>query len=65
MKNFSDPIEAGSFTTVLASNRTLSNPLHIGSLKSNFGQVADTTTVSIVSHLTCTDTSKARAAFSV
>nr|ALQ32775.1 putative polyketide synthase [Fusarium babinda] len=34
-----DPIEAGSFTTVLASERTASNPLHIGSLKSNFGHL--------------------------
>ncbi|KAJ4245071.1 hypothetical protein NW762_014282 [Fusarium torreyae] len=34
-----DPIEAGSFTTVLASERTPSNPLYIGSLKSNFGHL--------------------------
>ncbi|KAJ3545058.1 hypothetical protein NM208_g2700 [Fusarium decemcellulare] len=34
-----DPIEAGSFTTVLASQRTPSNPLYIGSLKSNFGHL--------------------------
>ncbi|CAM1509651.1 Fc.00g033900.m01.CDS01 [Cosmosporella sp. VM-42] len=34
-----DPIEAGSFTTVLARERTSSNPLYIGSLKSNFGHL--------------------------
>ncbi|KAI1810659.1 putative polyketide synthase [Poronia punctata] len=34
-----DPIEAGSFTSVLASERTPSNPLYIGSLKSNFGHL--------------------------
>ncbi|KAI8633246.1 putative polyketide synthase [Xylariaceae sp. FL1651] len=34
-----DPIEAGAFATVLASERTPSNPLHIGSLKSNFGHL--------------------------
>jgi acyl transferase domain-containing protein/NADPH:quinone reductase-like Zn-dependent oxidoreductase/SAM-dependent methyltransferase/acyl carrier protein len=34
-----DPIEAGSFTTVLAAERTSANPLHIGSLKSNFGHL--------------------------
>lgn len=34
-----DPIEAGAFATVLASERTPSNPLYIGSLKSNFGHL--------------------------
>ncbi|EED14393.1 polyketide synthase, putative [Talaromyces stipitatus ATCC 10500] len=34
-----DPIEAGSFVTVLAKERTSSNPLYIGSLKSNFGHL--------------------------
>ncbi|KAK2879483.1 Type I Iterative PKS [Arthroderma sp. PD_2] len=34
-----DPIEAGAFATVLASKRTSSNPLYIGSLKSNFGHL--------------------------
>ncbi|KAH8797946.1 putative polyketide synthase [Xylogone sp. PMI_703] len=34
-----DPIEAGAFYTVLASQRTPSNPLYIGSLKSNFGHL--------------------------
>ena len=35
----SDPIEAGSFSTVLAEGRSSENPLYIGSLKSNFGCV--------------------------
>ena len=34
-----DPIEAGAFYTVLARERTPSNPLYIGSLKSNFGHL--------------------------
>ncbi|PLB49064.1 polyketide synthase-like protein [Aspergillus steynii IBT 23096] len=34
-----DPIEAGSFASVLAKDRTASNPLYIGSIKSNFGHL--------------------------
>ncbi|KAI8930409.1 polyketide synthase [Plenodomus lindquistii] len=34
-----DPIEAGAFTAVLARNRTASNPIYLGSLKSNFGHL--------------------------
>ncbi|KAL2063467.1 hypothetical protein VTL71DRAFT_5272 [Oculimacula yallundae] len=34
-----DPIEAGAFAAVLAGNRTADNPIHIGSLKSNFGHL--------------------------
>ncbi|RYP74772.1 hypothetical protein DL769_003946 [Monosporascus sp. CRB-8-3] len=35
----SDPIEAGAFSSVLAKERTSTNPLYIGSLKSNFGHL--------------------------
>ncbi|KAG9230575.1 putative polyketide synthase [Amylocarpus encephaloides] len=34
-----DPIEAGAFASVLAKDRTASNPLYIGSVKSNFGHL--------------------------
>ncbi|KIM94801.1 hypothetical protein OIDMADRAFT_172503 [Oidiodendron maius Zn] len=34
-----DPIEAGAFATILASERTASNPLYIGSVKSNLGHL--------------------------
>ncbi|XXH02126.1 polyketide synthase [Hypoxylon texense] len=34
-----DPIEAGAFTAVLAKERTASNPIYIGSIKSNFGHL--------------------------
>ncbi|KAK7997329.1 hypothetical protein PG989_005369 [Apiospora arundinis] len=35
----SDPIEAGAFTSVLACNRNASNPIYIGSIKSNMGHL--------------------------
>ncbi|THW23325.1 putative polyketide synthase [Aureobasidium pullulans] len=35
----SDPIEASAFTAVLAKDRGASNPLYIGSIKSNFGHL--------------------------
>ncbi|GAB1320914.1 Type I Iterative PKS [Madurella fahalii] len=34
-----DPIEAGAFVSVLGKERTASNPLYIGSIKSNFGHL--------------------------
>ncbi|KXJ92221.1 polyketide synthase [Microdochium bolleyi] len=34
-----DPIEAGSIVSVLASRRSSSNPLYIGSVKSNLGHI--------------------------
>ncbi|KAK8076614.1 polyketide synthase [Apiospora phragmitis] len=34
-----DPIESGAFTAVLGRNRTSANPLHLGSIKSNFGHL--------------------------
>ncbi|KAK8080385.1 polyketide synthase [Apiospora hydei] len=34
-----DPIEAGAFTSVLAKSRTASNPIYIGSVKSNLGHL--------------------------
>ncbi|KAG8405408.1 Type I Iterative PKS [Metarhizium acridum] len=34
-----DPIEAGAFATVFASERTPTDPVYIGSLKSNFGHL--------------------------
>ncbi|KAI1133192.1 putative polyketide synthase [Nemania abortiva] len=34
-----DPIEAGSISTVIAKNRSPSNPLYIGSVKSNIGHL--------------------------
>ncbi|KAI1778713.1 putative polyketide synthase [Hypoxylon cercidicola] len=34
-----DPVEAGAFTAVLAKERTASNPIYIGSIKSNFGHL--------------------------
>lgn len=34
-----DPIEAGAFTAVLARDRTIKNPIYIGSIKSNFGHL--------------------------
>ncbi|KAI0143582.1 putative polyketide synthase [Xylariaceae sp. FL1272] len=37
--NVGDPIEAGAFASVLASERTPDKPLYIGSLKSNFGHL--------------------------
>ncbi|KAK7958473.1 polyketide synthase [Apiospora saccharicola] len=36
---YSDPIEAGAFTSVLAEHRTASNPIYIGSIKSNMGHL--------------------------
>ncbi|KAK8119397.1 polyketide synthase [Apiospora kogelbergensis] len=35
----SDPIEAGAFTSVLAQNRNASNPIYVGSIKSNMGHL--------------------------
>ncbi|KAI5247676.1 putative polyketide synthase [Aureobasidium subglaciale] len=35
----SDPIEASAFTAVLAKDRGASNPIYIGSVKSNFGHL--------------------------
>ncbi|RFU24629.1 hypothetical protein B7463_g11705, partial [Scytalidium lignicola] len=37
-----DPIEAGAFMAVLARERTPSNPLYIGSIKSNIGHLKGT-----------------------
>ncbi|KAF2136192.1 uncharacterized protein K452DRAFT_302958 [Aplosporella prunicola CBS 121167] len=34
-----DPIEAGAFAAVLAKERSSSNPIYIGSVKSNFGHL--------------------------
>ncbi|KAG8415739.1 polyketide synthase [Metarhizium acridum] len=34
-----DPIEAGAFAAVLGKDRTSSNPIYIGSVKSNFGHL--------------------------
>ncbi|KAK8051824.1 polyketide synthase [Apiospora rasikravindrae] len=34
-----DPIEAGAFTSVLAKNRAASDPIYIGSIKSNMGHL--------------------------
>nr|APX43987.1 polyketide synthase [Pestalotiopsis microspora] len=37
--NAGDPIEAGAFAAVLGQGRSASNPIYIGSIKSNFGHL--------------------------
>ncbi|KAK8124138.1 hypothetical protein PG999_004056 [Apiospora kogelbergensis] len=37
--NTTDPVDAGAIAVVLGSNNSSSNPLHIGSIKSNFGHL--------------------------